>query len=104
MAKAASIIVTRGEILHSMSKKVDMQCSTLGVSKRDQEVYNFIKAFVLKNNLVPSFREIAEGVNLKSISSVNYHMKSLIKAGYIIPYEEKSIRYSVKGLKVVECE
>ena len=75
----------------------------MNISDKEQEIYDFIKAFVLKNNLIPSFKEIAEGTHLKSISSVNYHMKRLIEAGLIIPYGEKTIRYSVKGLKVVEA-
>lgn len=74
----------------------------MNISKKDQEVFNFIKAFVIRNSIIPSYREIADGTNLKSISSVNYHMKTLIKVGLIIPYDEKSIRYSVKGLRVVE--
>ena len=74
----------------------------MNVSKKDQEIYDFIKSFMLKHSLVPSFKEIAEGVKLKSISSVNYHMKALVEAGLIIPYGENTIRYSVKGLKVVE--
>ncbi len=74
----------------------------MNISKKDQEIFDFIKSFVLKNNIIPSFREIADGTNLKSVSSVNYHMRSLIDAGLIIPYGENSIRYSVKGLKVVE--
>ena len=74
----------------------------MSISEKDQEIFEYIKSFVLTNNLIPSFREIAEGTNLKSISSVNYHMKILVKEGLIIPYKENSIRYSVKGLRVVE--
>lgn len=89
MVKATSIIYVEGAYIVELSIK-------------DQEIYDFIKSFVLKNNLVPSFREIADGTNLKSLSTVHHHMKTLIKAGLIIPYGDKSIRYSVKGLKVVE--
>lgn len=72
------------------------------VSKRQMDVYNFIKAFMLKNNVTPSIREIAEGLGINSVSPVHYHMKGLINAGLVIPYGDKSIRYSIKGIKMVE--
>lgn len=72
------------------------------ISKRQHDTYEFIKAFMLKNNVTPSIREIAEGIGLNSISPVHYHIKALIEAGLIIPYGDNSIRYSVKGLKIVE--
>lgn len=72
------------------------------ITKRQRDVYDFIKAFMLKNNVTPSIREIAEGLGIESISPIHYHMKSLIKAGLVIPYGEKSIRYSIKGIRMVE--
>lgn len=74
------------------------------VSKRQQDVYDFIKAFMLKNNVTPSIREIAEGLGLTSVSPIHYHMKGLIKAGLVIPYGDNSIRYSIKGVKMKEDE
>ncbi len=72
------------------------------ISEKDLEVYNFIKEFILSNNVVPSIREICDGVGLRSTSSAHRHVKKLSEAGYIIPYGENSIRYFVKGLKIVE--
>ena len=72
--------------------------------KTDIEVYEYIKRFVLENNVTPSMREIAEDLGFKSLSSVHGHLKKLIDAGLIIPYGENTIRYFVKGLKVVEDE
>ena len=57
---------------------------------------------MLKNQVTPSVREIAEGLGINSISSVHVHMTALRAAGEIIPYGEDSIRYSVKGIKMVE--
>ena len=72
------------------------------ISNRDQEIFEFIKSFVLSNGVTPSIREISSGVGLSSISSVHTHMKKLITAGLIIPYGDNTIRYSVKGLKIIE--
>lgn len=74
------------------------------ITKRQHDTYEFIKAFMLNNNVTPSIREISEGLGLKTISPVHYHMKGLIKAGLIIPYGENSIRYSIKGVKMVETD
>lgn len=72
------------------------------ISDKDKLVYDFIKKFVVNNGVTPSVREIADGVNLKSLSSVHLHMQHLISAGLIIPYGDNTIRYSVRGLKIVE--
>lgn len=72
------------------------------LTKRQRDTYEFIKAFMLKNNVTPSIREIAEGLGIDSFSPIHYHMKSLIKAGLVIPYGDKSIRYSIKGVRMVE--
>lgn len=72
------------------------------ISRKDLEVFEFIKAFVMTNGVTPSVREISDGVGLKSLSSVHCHMKNLIHAGFLIPYGENTIRYSVRGLKIVE--
>lgn len=69
------------------------------LTRRQKDTYEFIIRFALENNVLPSVREIAKGLGISSISSVHYHMKGLINAGYIEPYEEKSFRYKVKGLK-----
>lgn len=76
--------------------------NTMRVSKREQDVYDFIKAFMLKNNVTPSIREISEGLGLTSVSPIHYHMKGLIKAGLVIPYGENTIRYSIKGVRMKE--
>ena len=72
------------------------------ISNRDQEIFEFIKSFVLTNGVTPSIREISNGVGLNSISTVHAHIKKLIAAGLIIPYGDNTIRYSVKGLRIVE--
>ncbi|MCR4727836.1 MAG: transcriptional repressor LexA [Lachnospiraceae bacterium] len=50
---------------------------------KQQEILDFIKGFILDRGYPPSIREICEGVNLKSTSSVFVHLEGLEKKGYI---------------------
>ena len=54
-----------------------------GASPKQQEILDYIKKFVLDKGYPPSIREICEGVNLKSTSSVFTHLEGLEKKGYI---------------------
>lgn len=73
------------------------------MTKRDKEILDFIKDYMVKNGIAPTMREIGEGVCLYSTRSVYDHIQSLIKHGEIIPVEQekKSYRYRVKGMKYV---
>lgn len=72
------------------------------ISRREQDTLDFIKLFMLKNNVTPSVREICEGLGIKSVSAAYSHFKRLIELGYIIPHGDNTIRYSVKGIIFVE--
>jgi len=50
---------------------------------KTQEVYEFIKKYIYKNNYPPTIREIGEQLRLDSTSSVVYHLKKLEKQGKI---------------------
>ena len=76
----------------------------MALTKRQSEVYSYIKAFMLKNGVAPTIREIGEGVGLKSNSTVYLHFKGLIDKGLIVPFGENSKRYTVKNMKFVEEE
>lgn len=54
------------------------------LSKKQQQVLDFIKAFIEEKNYGPSVREIAEGLNLNSPSTVHNHLKNLEEKGYIV--------------------
>lgn len=53
------------------------------ISKKQDEILNFIKAEILKKGYPPAVREICEAVHLKSTSSVHSHLETLEKNGYI---------------------
>lgn len=53
------------------------------ISKKQQEILEYIKEQILQRGFPPAVREICEAVNLKSTSSVHSHLETLEKNGYI---------------------
>jgi len=53
------------------------------ISKKQQEILEYIKSEILNRGFPPAVREICEAVNLKSTSSVHSHLETLEKNGYI---------------------
>ena len=53
------------------------------ITKKQQEILEYIKQQILKKGYPPSVREIGEAVSLKSTSSVHSHLETLEKTGYI---------------------
>lgn len=74
------------------------------MTKRDKDILDFIKDYMVKNGTVPTVREIGEGVCLYSTTSVYKHMQNLVRLGEIIPVKEKGYRYIVKGMRYVREE
>lgn len=53
------------------------------LTKRQQEVLNFIKKYTADHGFPPTIREICVGVGLSSTATVFVHIKNLEKNGYI---------------------
>ncbi len=53
------------------------------ISRKQQEILDYLKSEILRRGFPPSVREICEAVNLKSTSSVHAHLETLEKNGYI---------------------
>ena len=53
------------------------------ISKKQQEILEYIKSQILQIVIPPAVRELCEAVNLKSTSSVHSHLETLEKNGYI---------------------
>lgn len=53
------------------------------ISKKQNQILEFIKSEILKRGYPPSVREICDAVGLKSTSSVHSHLETLEKNGYI---------------------
>ena len=53
------------------------------VSKKQEEILNYIDKTIKSNGYSPTVREICEAVGLKSTSTVQYHLKKLIDLGFL---------------------
>lgn len=53
-------------------------------SERKNEILLFVSRFNDANGYLPSYREIAEAVGLKSVSTVAYYIKQLEKDGQLV--------------------
>ena len=53
------------------------------ISKKQQEILDYIKSEIINRGYPPAVREICDAVNLRSTSSVHAHLESLEKNGYI---------------------
>lgn len=60
------------------------------LTKKQAEIYAFIQAFTREHGYPPSVREIGAAVNLKSPSTVHFHMKKLEAEGYILKADGKT--------------
>ncbi|MCM3789959.1 hypothetical protein M3221_16325 [Domibacillus indicus] len=47
------------------------------LSARQKTIFEYVSSFIEANHYLPSVREIGEGVNLKSTSTVQGHLYSL---------------------------
>lgn len=53
------------------------------ISKKQQEILDYIKSQIIEKGYPPAVREICEAVGLRSTSSVHSHLETLEKNGYI---------------------
>ena len=60
------------------------------MNNKAQEILDFINFTLINDGYSPSVREICEAVNLKSTSTVQYHLNKLEKKGVINKSEGKS--------------
>ena len=72
------------------------------MTKRDKDVLEFIKGFMLEYGTTPTIREIGDGVGMYSTSSVHKHIQNLVKLGEVIPIKDRTFKYKVKGMRYVE--
>lgn len=53
------------------------------ISKKQEEILEYIKSQIIERGFPPAVREICEAVHLKSTSSVHSHLETLEKNGYL---------------------
>ena len=67
------------------------------LTRKQQQIYDFILAFTGEHGYPPSVREIGTAVGLKSPSTVHFHLKGLEEAGVIVKAEGKTRAISLPG-------
>lgn len=72
-----------------------------GPSNKQLKVYDYIVAFMLKNQYSPSVREIGAGMGMRSTSTVYSHLRALKDWGLIDFGDEQPRTISLKGYRLV---
>jgi len=68
---------------------------------KQKKLYDFIKSYIKKNGFAPTYVEMKEYLNLKSISTIYYYLDRIDKRGWIAKRIKGSIRniVPVSGIK-----
>ena len=65
--------------------------------KKQKQIVDFIKQYIQKHGTSPTLGEIAEAMNVKSLSTVHEHLENLEKKGVI-----KRFQGAVRGIQILE--
>lgn len=66
-------------------------------SKKQQELLQFITAFLQEHNYAPSYREVMVALGYKSVSTVAVHVDGLIAKGYLTKSDKSARSIRVAG-------
>ena len=72
------------------------------LTNKQQQIYDYIRAFQSEHGYPPSVREIGEAVGLSSPSTVHFHLKGLEEAGVITKAAGKTRAISMNDQAVAE--
>ncbi len=74
------------------------------MDKKLDETLRCIKSYISKHGYPPSYREIAESLNLSSVATAHSRIQQLFKLGYLETDAKigSSRAFRVKGFKFVE--
>lgn len=75
---------------------VDTNGGAIRPTKKQQELLEFIRLFIIEHGYGPSYREIMVGCNYASVATVAVHIQNLIKRGHL----QKNGR-SARSLEIV---
>ena len=70
-------------------KTTNIKFNTLSTVQK--KTYDFIKKFISENGYAPSLKDIANHINVKSISTAFFHLERLAEKGFIVKGENGSI-------------
>ncbi|MBU1037239.1 transcriptional repressor LexA [Patescibacteria group bacterium] len=60
------------------------------LTRKQKEIYEYIKSYIRKNGISPTFEEIKKHFKLKALSGVYQHIDALIDKGFLIKNENLS--------------
>lgn len=60
------------------------------MTKKQKELYDIIKKYIVKNGYPPTIRELCNELNVKSTGTIQVMLKRIKKKGYIDYQEYKS--------------
>lgn len=55
----------------------------MGLTRRQREIYDFIRGFVASHGYSPSLEEIGDHFGLSSVATVHKHVQHLVQKGYL---------------------
>ncbi|MFH1427744.1 MAG: transcriptional repressor LexA [Patescibacteria group bacterium] len=67
------------------------------LTKRQKEIYDYVKKYINKKGLSPTFEEIKKHFDLSALSGVHQHIDALIKKGFLIKSSN-----SARGIELLE--
>ena len=68
-----------------------------GLTEKQLKLFKFIKSYISKKTIPPSYQEIAEAVGLKSKNSINVYINNLEERGWI-----KRIRGKARSIRIIK--
>lgn len=71
----------------------------MSLSKRQQQILEFMRDYWRQHQRAPTVREIQEGLHLSSTSVVNHHLEALDRKGFIV--RDRGVS---RGIKVVDAD
>ena len=69
------------------------------LTKKQKELFDYLKEYISNNQISPSFEEMKEAVNLKSKSGIHRLISSLEERGFI-----KRLKHKARAMEIVDKE
>ncbi len=66
------------------------------LTKKQKELFDYLKEYITKNQISPSFEEMKEAVNLKSKSGIHRLITSLEQRGFI-----KRLKHKARAMEII---
>ncbi|QQS65331.1 hypothetical protein IPO96_02135 [Candidatus Saccharibacteria bacterium] len=84
----------------------DQPLSTVRPTMRQQQLLEFIAAFIAEHGYSPSYREVMKGCNYNSVATAALHIRNLIDRGHLVKRgrSARSLELTKAVVKVEELD